>query len=68
MKKFAVSHIDWYDYVLVTKIVEAQDWKSALSIIWKEKLGEEYPMPESLEECRQAAFDVDSMIEVVEVK
>lgn len=69
MKKFAVSHIDWFSHDLQTKIVEAETKELALA-------ASEFYDTDGLsciaeaptwEEAKQYAFDMDSMFEVVEI-
>lgn len=75
MKKFAVSHINWGNYELTTEIVEAEDWKAAAMqhkniaemFPVSEDEGKNWPIPETQEEAKQAAFDQDAMINIVEI-
>lgn len=65
-KRWAVSHIDWFDHELTTIIVKAELWWQAA--IQHEKI-QLIGLPiSSLEEAKQAAFDCDSMINVVEIE
>lgn len=65
MPRYAVSHIDWLDHDLTTIIVEATDWQSALIMHPKaDWLKEDIAPNTTLEECKQIAFDCDSMIHV----
>ena len=65
MKKFAVSYISFFDNKMTIKIVEANDWKAAL--VQSEFMKDYDDLPEDFEEAKQAAFDCDSMFEVMEI-
>ena len=72
MKKYAVSHIDWFDYELSTLIVEANDWFEALNEHPKMSTFAEpgegaYWQNDSIEANKKRAFDCDCMINVVEI-
>lgn len=73
MKRFAVGVINFFDNDLDIQVVEAQDWKSALgkhrafmpySI---EEMNEMFP-DDSQEKAKNEAFNMDMMIDVVEIK
>lgn len=82
-KRYAVSHIAFADCELTTEIVIAFDWKEAalkhekiLEMFTEEpeeaEEGEdevegESTIPDDLDEAKQAAFDQDAMINVVEI-
>ena len=68
MKRWAVSHIDWLDHDLVTVLVETNTWQEALFL--HPKVEKEAYEPDDLKDIEAAkvhSFDMDSMIEVIEV-
>lgn len=70
MKKFAVGYIDFYDNELTIEIIEAEDWYAALSSHTKLKSMNEdqcYLPSDSLEAAKNEAFNMDLMIDVVEI-
>lgn len=70
MKKFAVGYIDFFDNNLIIEIVEAEDWYNALkehSKIKKFSEDECYLPSDSLEVAKNVAFNMDMMIDVVEI-
>jgi hypothetical protein len=69
-KRFAVSYINWDDNELVTEIHEAPDWATACMKL--PKIAQMFPdeeggIPLTVEEAKQAAFDQDAMINVIEI-
>lgn len=68
MKTWAVSYIDWFDHELITEFVKAPTWQAAL-------LGHSHIQADhfeglndiTLEDAKVQAFDMDCMIEVIEV-
>jgi len=77
MKRFAVSYINFVDNQLSTKIIESENWKSAIlarldgmvegnpkrieeNHTWLDRF-------ETLEEVKEAIFDGDMMMDVVEI-
>ena len=70
MKKFAVGYIDFYDNELTIEIIEAEDWHTALNSHTKLKSMSEdqcYLPSDSLEAAKNEAFNMDLMIDVVEI-
>lgn len=77
MKLFAVSHIDWLNNDLVTEFHLGNTWKEALrkhsayNHTNADRNADEdrwfADMPDDLDEAKEYAFNVDSMIEVAEV-
>lgn len=65
--KWAVSYIDWHNYNLTTVFVEAEDWRQALVLHPEIANCAEDLELKTLESTKQEFFDMDSMIEVVEV-
>jgi len=65
MKKFAVSYITFFDNMLLTKIVEANNWKEALD---KSEFMLGYELPDIYEDAQSEAFNCDSMFNVTEIK
>lgn len=66
-KTFAVGVINFFDNELIIEIVEAEDWKSALSLHSEVDSSDLVLEASSLEEAKSLAFDADSAIDVVEV-
>lgn len=66
MSRYAVSYINWYDYKLDTIIVSAD---SILESLWMHpKIEKEnFENVQSLEDAQSQAFDIDSMINSVEI-
>lgn len=68
MKRWAVSHVDWFDHDLRTVLVEADTWQDALFMHPKiEKEAYESEDLVDIEAAKVHSFDMDSMIEVIEV-
>ena len=79
MKKYAVSYINFFNNELTIEIVEAETIKKAIlkhSKLLAEnsdngKVDEEdwlhTNMPEELEEIKETFFDMDCMVDVVEI-
>lgn len=69
MKRYAVSHINWFDHDLTTVIVEADSVREAL-LQHPEIAAMEAPdgsIPEDLDEAKEWAFDQDAMIHAEEI-
>ncbi len=66
MKRFVVSHIDWFDHELVSMIVLADDWRGAIAQHPKIATYDDWPV-ESLELAREHAFNCDCMIDCLEI-
>ena len=65
MKRFAVSWINWTDNDLKTEFVKAESELAALQAkLAKDGLDE---VPDTIEGCKQLAFDCDGMIHAAEV-
>ncbi len=65
-KRWAVSHINWFDHNLTTVIVHAGTWVEALQM--HPKIAEiEFEHCDNLEQCKTQAFDCDAMVECVEI-
>lgn len=67
MKRYAVARIDWFDNDLTIEIVSANDWREALTKHSKSFFNDEYPVPSNINAAKQACFDCDGMMEVVEL-
>ena len=73
MKKFAVGVINFFNNDLVIEIIEADGWKDALGkhrafIPYSiEEMNEMFP-DDSQEKAKNEAFNMDMMIDVVEIK
>lgn len=66
MKRYAVSHINWFDHDLTTVIVEADSVREALRQHPQiAAMGD--PIPEDLDEAKEWAFDQDAMIHAEEI-
>ena len=64
MNRYAVSYIDWYNYNLTTKIVNAFSPREAI-LQWAAHLPDPMDttdLPENMEEIKQWFFNSDSMI------
>lgn len=61
MKRWAVSYIDWFDHELTTLIVSADDYRAAKIVAY------EWIEVPDLERFKMQAFDVDCMVECVEI-
>lgn len=67
MKKFAVGYINFHDNDMVTEIVEADSWQEAL-VLHSLITSDSYDTTDStLEQMKCHAFDMDEMIDIVEV-
>lgn len=68
MKRWAVSFINWYDHDLSTVLVEAPTWQEAL-FMHPEVTKDAYEPQDliDIEAAKIHSFDMDSMIEVIEV-
>ena len=64
-KRWAVSYINWYDHELTTVIVESESWHEALR--QHPKLPSEGIDYTSITKAKRSAFNMDSMVEVVEI-
>ena len=70
MKKFIVGYINFFDNNLIIEIVEAEDWHDAIFQHSKIKNGiddRSYISNETLEDAKEDAFDMDMMIDVIEL-
>ena len=65
MRKFAVSYINFYDNNLTTEIIESDDWFDALNA--HTKVEGAFELRTTLSNAKCEAFDMDCMIDVVEV-
>ena len=66
MKSYVVGHIDFFNNELVLERIEANTWQEALAAHSKcEDMFD--PMPDTLEDAKEAAFDQDAMIAVLEL-
>ena len=69
MKKFAVAYINFFDNELSVVIIEANNWRDALS----ERMRQLYPDSEplslsgSIKDEQQNAFDEDWLFDVTEI-
>lgn len=73
MKRYAVAHTDSFENDLKIEIIEAEDWKSALSK--HSKLLDENGnpddnswLPDNIEDAKQSAFDADFQFDVIELE
>lgn len=66
MKRWAVGFYNLFENELTIELVEADDWFMAL-MQHSKIVGYELP-DASLDEAKQAAFDCDAGIDVVEIK
>jgi len=72
MKKFAASYTDLFENVLITVIVEADDWEYALLQHPEEESYRDIDdyvdsMPNDMEEARGVFFDMGSVFDVIEI-
>lgn len=69
-KKFAVGVINFFNNELIIEIVEGDNWQDALSKhsqIDEDLLDFLINNKKSLEEAKQAAFNCDMMIDIIEI-
>ena len=67
MKRYAVSHINWFDYELTTEIVEAEDWRGAILKGIPGDAGWLLDEAQSLDDVKRSAFNADCMVHVEEI-
>lgn len=68
MKKFVVGCINFFDNDLIMEVIEAIDWKDALNQHSSLKGNEDIIWPDSLKSAKIEAFNMDMMIDVIEIK
>lgn len=65
MKRWAVSHINFFDHDLTTIIVHAENWFAAMN---KHEGIKSFELPDTdLDAAKAEAFNCDMMVNVVEI-
>ena len=70
MTKYAVAHMDFFNNILVCKIVEVEDnqsWKDALAKAMNLKDSSELEIDDFIETAKEDAFNQDWLFDVVKI-
>lgn len=71
MKSFVVGYIDWSNNELFLERIEATDWREAWAkhtkSAWYNYPDETDPISDNLEDAKQSCFDMDCMMNHIEI-
>lgn len=68
MKNFVVSYIDWHENELYMRTISAESELAAIKMAFADKYGEcNFDEQNTVEEVKCEAFNMDSMLGVIEI-